>query len=212
MKAITSRIFWGLLLVVGGAIFLLQSLGIIELGVSIIALLFAAAAAAFLVEFFSNRESWWAVIPGLVLLGVAGTIAQSTLFPFLPDAIGGVLINAMIGLAFWIIFIVRRDFWWAIIPAGVMTTISIMILIGDLLGGGVAVAGIFFMGLAATFALLAVIPTSTGKMRWPLIPAAILFVFGVAITTFSTDVFNLLWPVLLILGGLFLFFFRRPAR
>ena len=32
---------------------------------------------------------------------------------------GGALFLGSIGLAFWVIYFVRRDFWWAVIPGGV---------------------------------------------------------------------------------------------
>jgi hypothetical protein len=48
-------------------------------------------------------------------------------FPQTEEVIGGSIFLAAIGLAFINIYIVEKQNWWAIIPAGVLLTISIVV-------------------------------------------------------------------------------------
>lgn len=69
---------------------------------------------------------------------------------------------------------------------------------------GFETGGIFFLGLGLTFLLVAIIPTPEGQMRWALIPAVILLVMGLLLTAALTQLINFIWPLALILLGLFL--------
>jgi len=210
MKTLTSRLFWGIILVLGGILFLLENLNLITFSGILFGVLFGIVGAAFLVEYFTNRDHWWAIIPGLVLLALSAIIITGEFFPSLNDAMGGVLFLGAIGLAFLLVFLRNRSFWWAIIPAGVLLTLSTIVAFSNVLPGD-AVAGVLFLGFAVTFGLLSIVPTPQGRMRWPLIPAAALLVLGIFITTVTTDLFRYVWPVLLILAGLYLFI-RRPVK
>jgi uncharacterized membrane protein YtjA (UPF0391 family) len=46
-------------------------------------------------------------------------------------------------------------------------------------------------------------------MRWPLIPAGILGLMGVLITAASANLLNIIWPVALILLGVWFFIGHR---
>jgi hypothetical protein len=67
-----------------------------------------------------------------------------------------------------------------------------------------ASGGIFFLGLGVTFALVAIVPVSTGHMRWAWIPAGILGLMGVLILIAAEDMINYIWPSALILAGILL--------
>ena len=74
MKILSNRIFWGLVLILGGVLFLLQNLGIFQgsdlfWGVSL-----GIAGMLFLGVFFGDRQQWWALIPGMVLFAVGSLI------------------------------------------------------------------------------------------------------------------------------------------
>jgi hypothetical protein len=60
---------------------------------------------------------------------------------------------------------------------------------------------LFFLGLALTFALLAVVPTDEGRMRWPIILAGVL---GVVVGIGAEGALNYVWPVALVGGRLYL--------
>ncbi len=77
---------------------------------------------------------------------------------------------------------------------------------------GMVTGGLFFIGLGITFVVLYFLNTPMGNTRWPLIPGGILLLMGVLLSLSATGILNLLWPVGLILLGLFLFFLRAPIR
>jgi hypothetical protein len=209
VKTLGSRLFWGIILILGGVLFLLQSLGTINFSGLFFALVFVIVGLAFTYEFISNRDHWWAIIPGLVLLSIGVLITVAELFPALADYVGGSIILGGIGLAFLLVYLVRPAFWWALIPAGTMLSLAAITGLSNFVNGE-AVGGLFLLGLAVTFAILAFIPTPMGKMRWPLIPAAVLFIIGAGLVSASADIFKYIWPILLILAGLYLFL-RRPS-
>jgi len=99
-------------------------------------------------------------------------------------------------------------FWWALIPAGVLTTLAIVAGIDSRLGG-IDSGAIFFVGLALTFGLVFLVT----RMKWALIPALILAVLSLVVLGNMSTLFNYLWPIALIGGGLFLLYrVWRPAR
>jgi hypothetical protein len=199
-----SRILWGVLLVVAGLIFLLESLNILILGSLFWSLLFFLGGIFFLSMFVSDRSSWWWLIPGFTLLGIGGLILLSWAAPGLAETLGGALVLGGIGLSFLVVYLVNRDSWWAIIPAGVMLTLVAVTLFSSRISGA-GVGGILFLGLGLTFALVATIPTREGRMTWAWIPAGILTLIGLFILAAAEALIGYLWPIaLIILGGFFL--------
>ena len=116
MKNPGWRLIAGGLLVVIGFLALLDSLTIIPFTGIIWGLMFAAGGAAFLVYLAGNRAAWWAVIPGMVLLSLGALILMDTFFPTWGDKAGGFIFLGGTGLAFWLVYLMNRDYWWAIIP------------------------------------------------------------------------------------------------
>jgi hypothetical protein len=211
MNKFDGRLLWGGLLILGGVLFLLQNLGIFALTNFAWAVLIGLAGLSFLYIFFTNRQHWWAIIPGMTLSYLAVLILMDQLAPAFSGRIGGGLLLASIGASFWIIYWRNRTFWWAIIPGGVLVTLAI-VASADQFFNGIETGGIFFLGLGLTFALLAWVPTPTGRLRWALIPAGVLTLMGILISFATTSLFRLVWPAALILAGLYLFSRRIPAR
>jgi hypothetical protein len=206
MKSYSWRpIVGGLLLVLGG-IALLQSLKILPFGENlfsiIFSLLFGAAGLAFLVLTLRNKANWWAVIPGVILLDLGGLILLGLTGSRWMDKIAGAFFLGGVGLAFWLVYLSAKNRWWALIPAGVITTLAVVAGMGD--KGGIASGVVFFLGLALTFALLSVLPTGEKRMTWPWIPAGVLLVVGIIVSLTSSSLAGYIWPAVLILGGVFL--------
>jgi hypothetical protein len=201
-KFLESRILWGVLLIAGGVLFLLESMLDIQLGSFFWGIMLGLGALFFLGVFFSNREHWWAAIPGFTLLGVATLVLAEVILPegWL-NPLGGSLVLGGVGLGFAAVYTARREHWWAILPAGVMFTLALVAGFSEALGG-IATGGLFFLGLAATFAAVALLPNTQGKMSWAWWPAGALALFGVLVTAFSAEVSNLVWPLILIGAGL----------
>ena len=195
-----SRILWGLLLVLAGVIFLLQNLGYLDFGALIWAILLAAGGIVFLSVFISDREQWWALIPGMALLGVAALIFLNELAPGIAEGIGGSIVLGSISLAFLIIFLLNRSNWWAVIPGGVLLTLAFVAGISEVLPG-LETGGIFFIGLGLTFSLVALLPTPEGQLTWAWIPAGIMLLMGLFLIAATEEWINYIWPLALILGG-----------
>jgi len=211
MKSIDGRIAWGLLLVAAGVLFLLENLGVFEVSGLFFAVLLGAAGVVFLAMVIANRSNWWAVIPGLILVYLGAMIALDSLITNFSGIYGGAAFLAVIGLSFWIVYFMNRSYWWAVIPGGVMVTLALVAGLSELVPGDY-LGGTFFLGLGLTFGLVAILPTPGGRMHWALIPGGILFLMGIIITAVSTRFANLVWPVALILAGLYLFFARSSSK
>ncbi|MEK7323750.1 MAG: DUF5668 domain-containing protein, partial [Chloroflexota bacterium] len=190
---------WGLLLIGLGVLYLLKNFGVLDGLEFIWPLLFAVAGLAFLFVFFTNREHWWALIPGFTLLGLAATTGSQLLLSEFPGEWSGAIFLGAIGLSFWAVYLARRDNWWAIIPGGVLLTLATTAAVSDRLED-VGTGGVFFLGLALTFALVFLFT----RMRWALIPSAALAVMGVLFYIGFENLINFFWPIVLIFVGLFL--------
>jgi hypothetical protein len=206
MRRFDVRIWVGLLLILGGVLFLVDNLTTLPIGEYVWATLFVLAGLAFLAVYITNRAQWWALIPGLTLLGVGGTIFLGALFPNSGAWVGASLLGA-IALAFWLIYLTNLAYWWAIIPAGTLTTLAVVAVLDSFLGG-MDLGGLFFIGLGLTFALVAVAPTRSvalpgQRMTWAFIPGGILVVMGLLIMAASASIINYIWPVVLIVLGLY---------
>lgn len=204
MKRLDLGIVFGVVLVLAGALFMLETLGVLQ-GVETLffAVLFAAAGAAFLYWFSTDREKWWALIPGFVLLGLAAVLAIEGLFRGDTGGLSGGVFLGSIGLGFLAVYLVKRDFWWALIPAGVMVTLGLVAATSNVAHGNLS-GGLFFLGLAATFALLYFLPTAQGPQKWAAIPALILAAMGVLLLLEAVTSLSYVVPALLIVVGAYL--------
>lgn len=206
MKRSDIRIIGGILLIAAGIVALLQNLGILVGVVQLLwVLLLGAAGAAFVYVFLTDRANWWAIIPGFAFLGLTATVGLDTIAPQAGATWGGVLFMGGLSLGFWVIYFLQREHWWAIIPGGVLLTVGVVVGLASVIQG-IETGGIFFLGLGLTFGLLAFLPTEQGRMKWALIPAAVLLVIGVVITAATMAIFKYLWPAALILVGVYVIF------
>jgi hypothetical protein len=142
----------------------------------------------FLSVFLSERSNWWALFPGVILLVIAITIAVDILFIEFNDGVMGAIVLGSIGLCFLIIYFIKRPFWWAVIPAGVLLTLATVVLFEPIDSDSIT-GGIFFLGLGLTFSVVALLPSPEGKMSWAWIPAAILGLMGLSLAT-AEHLFN----------------------
>ena len=202
MKGSRAYVGLGALLIVLGILFLLQNFNLLGSFESILWLaIFGIGGLVFLWVFFSNREQWWAIIPGFTLLGLALLVG----FGDRLGAWGGAIFLGAIGLSFWVIYVLRRDFWWAIIPGGALVTLALVAGLSDLIPNeDTAIGGVLFLGLALTFLLVYLAPTPQGHMKWALYPAGILAVMGILMIMSLGGYINYAFALAMILGGGFL--------
>ncbi len=201
---------WGLLILILGVGALAYNFGVLDdykiITAYIVAALLAVMGVAFLLAIVFRRENWFYVIPGFSLLSLGGMTYLTTLENVKPEWLGALFLGG-IALGFLVIFLRnRQERWWALLQA---ETIIIIALIG--LGLGIPesatklVGAILFGGFAASFFFVWLFSGHRGRFLWALILAGVLAIFAVAIFTSGQSQFALLlWPVLLLLLGLFL--------
>jgi len=195
----------GVFLLLIGVVALLQTLHLVNFNLGFwpvfISAMFVLVGLAFLGALIQNRANWWAAIPGVTLVSIGALIGLREL-PGVAQY-GGSLVLGGIGLSFWLVYLVAPQNWWAIIPGGTMLSLAVVAGVDATRLRGIDSGGFLFLGLAVTFALLGILPNGGRKMNWPWIPALVLLVMGVLIS-FSSPVFaNYIWPVVLILLGVF---------
>ena len=206
MKRFDPRIIIGTVLILAGGLGFLQAFGFLRNASDVFwGLVFLAAGGIFLFMFASGFASggWWAAFPGFVLAGIGVLI-------LLPDAlsdIGGAVFLGAIGLSFWAVYLTGRDRWWAIIPGGVLFTLAIVSALPDRLFGGVDSGGVFFLGLALTFLLVALL----ANLRWAYWPAGVLGVFG-AFLFFESQIYLLSYIAAAALIAVGVFIILRSVR
>jgi hypothetical protein len=199
MSGKRNRQVFGLVAVAAGLVALLANLGIYQISEPISGLLTGVVGAAFLGVYVNNRERWWAIIPGVILLAMGGVIIVAR---YGNDDWAGVLTLGGVGLAFVGVLLARPDAWWAVIPAGALLSLATMVFSDEILGMKDP-APVLFFGLALTFGILGLVRVGERRMRWPLVPAGVLCLFGALYVAGRPDLFNLVWPAGLILGGLY---------
>lgn len=221
-----SNYFWGGVFLLGGLMFLAMLFGgnwwaafpgftLAALGVVVLlpeslgelggAVFLGGIALSFWYVYFSNRASrWWAIIPGGVLTALSLLIVASSFF----DEYSGAIVLGGIGLTFFLVYITAPvERWWALIPGGVLATLAAMTVATERFGAFES-GGFFFLGLALTFLLVAVL----ARMRWAYWPALILGIMGALALVNLMNIANYVWAAILILAGGFMIaraFMRR---
>ena len=201
---VTLSIGGGILLIATGIIFLLDNLGLITLDWELlIGPLFALGGLVFLAIFILNNDNWWALIPGLALIALGTIIFMDKAIAGGVGPWGGAIFLGLLGLAFWLIYLSHQDYWWPVIPGGVLLTLAgVSLLPAD----DELVGVVFFLGLALTFGLVYILPKPAGRLTWALYPAGVLALVAILILLGATNLTNFILPLaLLILGGLVLY-------
>jgi len=207
MKKYTSiflPVLGGILLITLGTLLLLSNFNIITMDWSlIIGPIFAIGGLAFLAVYLLDRNNWWSLIPGLVLIALGTLIFLAQASQNAADQWGGAIFLGSIGLSFWLIYLTKTSNWWAIIPAGVLSSLAVVTLVPE---NWLVSGSIFFTGLALTFALVYILPKPEGRMKWALYPAAGLLLLGILATLGATNWLYFIWPAALLISGGFLIY------
>jgi hypothetical protein len=167
------------------------------------------AAASFLVVYLSNRTRIWALIVAYVaaVLGIAPLMAMGGH----DAAYFGPIFLFAVALPFFVVYFRSEGNWWAIIPAGALTTLAVISalaiagFIESARQGGYANA-LLMGGLAVTFGVVWL----RNARPWAKVVAAALAAVAVASVFFATYS-EILWPVVIILVGVYLLYIAsRP--
>lgn len=194
----------GVILLGAGVLLLLDALHVIGGSEVFWAMLFSLAGFVFVWLFVRDERAWWAAVPAGSLIGLAGSMLSDTMTG--RDEAGGAFFLGFLGLAFAAIYLRNRVQWWAIIPTGVLLTLAAQTAVTPIIGE--AAGGSFLLlGLAMTFALVALLPGGAHHRRWAWISAGVLAALGIVIALGADCVLaslNYLWPLALLVAGAFL--------
>lgn len=212
MRTIDARVVGGVLLIGFGLLFFLQTLGVTQaLGSGFLwGVLFGAAGLLFLYAFLRDREQWWAIFPAMPMLGIAALMLLNAIAPALAGVIGGGLFLGLVSLGFWMVYYVRRDFWWAIIPGGAIATTAIIAWLSNVVPA-VETTALMLLGVGLTFLVLYFLPEGRGRQPWAIIPGGILIIIAALTGIAFGSMARFFWPLVFILGGLFLVLRSRKS-
>ncbi len=202
MKLLTSRISWGVLLIAGGVLLLLQNLRILPEQASIWTIIFGAFGIYFLAIFFASASHWWTAFPafGFLALALTITIAEMTSFN---DEWAGVAFLGLIGMSFYAIYLRNREHWWPLIPGGVLLSLAGVVLVTTVSTGFESlVPTVLFGGFALTFLLLYLAPAKANRAGWAIWPAAGLLLLALLTSVAAYDLAGFILPVILIIVGI----------
>jgi hypothetical protein len=151
-------------------------------------------AAWFIIGFLFDRKHWWLLIPAYGLIFAAVETAINTMVT--PAALysgdnsaillaltSGAATLIMLAVPFFVVYFVSKKSWWALIPAGILTTLGSVVAIQSFTTGdqntltGVYM-GLLMFGSALTFGVLW-LRRNTQPTRWAIIPAIGLFVLAI---------------------------------
>ncbi len=170
-------ILWAVVLIIGGALLLAQNLNLLgRFEVPIWTILFGVLGLLFLLDAItSGLTDWWALIPGCIFLGIAGTILLGSLdFPGSGEWAGSLMLFS-IALPFLLIYVIKRSpFWWALIPGGILTVIAVIPILT--LGVRGEVVGTFVLWVIAI--PFWVVYFANPRNWWAIIPGGVLLVLG----------------------------------
>lgn len=207
MRRFDPRLIFGLLLVFGGVLALLGTMGILNnVGGIFWGVIWGAVGLFFLYLLVNGPSNWWAAFPAFTFLGMSA----ASFLPASLDAYSGMAFLGGISLAFWWVYFADTTRWWAIIPAGILLTLGMVSAADEftVLDTG----GLFFLGLGLTFVLVAILPGGSTR-TWAFIPGAVLIILGALISSPLQGFSQYVWPAVLILLGLYFVwrFFRYQS-
>ena len=192
-----NRTFLSFLLIFMGIAFLLNNFGVFgNIGDLMVAVVFGIVSLIGWGFYLKNRKHWWLLFPTAVFGGIAGTMVIENV-GFLPDYLGGGLFLLALASAFWVVFVVESQHWWAAIPAGVLSTLAFVAMVDGATHSDIT-ANIFFLGLGLTFTIVW-LNRRTSNTTWAKWPAMILLGFSLFVAV--AENMHQLWPIILILVG-----------
>ena len=201
-----GALWWGLLLIGGGALWFVDTTGILDLSPLVAAAFFALAGAGFAYEFGRDAGSWWAAIPAGALLGLGALITYEELTTG-PREWGATLLIGGTAAGLIAVYLRSRQRWWALLPGAVLVLVAVIVTAVPLASRGQGIAAIVVGLLAAALVVVALIPIGGRRMLWPLIPAGILGVVAGFLARDAGDALaplNWVSPVVLVVVGVVL--------
>jgi hypothetical protein len=178
------------------------------------ALFLFAIALSFFVVYLNNRTRQWALLVAYILFVLSIAPAMASFGGNVPAYFGTIFLLA-VALPFFVVYFRSADDWWAIIPAGVMTTLAVVATLGiagwikDTQTGGISNA-ILMGGLAVTFAVIWL----RHAKPWAKVVSIVLALLAVA-SAFFASYNEIFLPIVIILAGAYLLYTsmrKRPSN
>jgi len=202
MKAKWTNLFWGIILIAAGGLFLAQNLGYLEeLGLQVWMIIFGVTSLLFFATYFINGVSNWGwLFPACIFAALALTLWMAD--NNVEGSVMGAPILAAVGIPFLVVFaIAPRRNWWALIPAWVMIVLTLIVLLADQVQGEwIGALVLFSVGLPFLLVFI-----YNRKNWWALIPAWTLLIVG--LITLLSSLVQGEWIGVLVLMGIALPFF-----
>jgi hypothetical protein len=168
------NLFWGLILIAGGAYTLARTMGVeVTQDPTVWAFIFGGISIVSLIFYFAaGVKNWEMLIPAGIFGGLA--ITSALVAKGVDDPVMASPIFIGIGLPFIVAFIIdgRRN-WWALIPTGAMAFLTLVLFAVDRVAGEWIGSGLFFI-LAATFFFVYL----SRRVLWAAIVAYVMFILG----------------------------------
>jgi hypothetical protein len=178
MKSKWITIFWAMVMIAAGVVFMLREAGMIDfnrLPANIWAVIFLVLSGFFFLTYFlQGVRDWGWLFPATIFASLALIIGLEG------TAVGRLLSGAPLLLAIAVPFLVAFSFepkqnWWALIPAWVMFCLSVVVLFERRFSGNL-IGTIVLYSIALPFLVVYLI---NRQHRWSLIPFAALSVIGI---------------------------------
>ncbi len=200
------RTSFGIVLILAGFLLLAQRMGYVggQWDDAILTLVFGVATIYFASLFFSERTRGWAALVSFIFLSFTASQFIEIFLPSLPGFYVGISVLLLMGLGFLAIYFIDHEKWWALIPGGVMLSLTAVTTVEELYPTlAFEPAGLLFFGLGLTFLVLYFIRVQGPRLTWAIYPALSLLTFGLFISFGEKDLWNVIWPALIVLLGLY---------
>lgn len=200
------QLLWSGVLIVGGMFLLLLNLGVFEAYEPVAQYVVAGALALGGIAFFAwalSSRSWQRVIPAWTLLALAVMVLLGLGESPNTRLVAATLLWGLAAAFLHIYLLARSEHWWALIPAGFMLVLGIVVAISGIVQSLELLAAILFGGIGLVFVLLYLV-AGEGRQWWALLPGSILLLFGLFVLTgsrFGENGVVRWWPALVVVAG-----------
>ncbi|MFZ0534582.1 MAG: hypothetical protein WAM09_15500 [Anaerolineales bacterium] len=172
MKRNIINIFWGVVLIALGGLFLADKLGYVNLELITSqgwGIIFAVTSAAFFLSYFlSGIRNWGWLFPALIFATLALTISMILGNP--DSSIMAVPILLSIGIPFYIGYLLNRKHWELLIPAWILTVVAVTPILSESINSDL-VGALFLFATALPFLVVYLV---NRQRKWALITGIVL--------------------------------------
>jgi predicted membrane protein len=170
-----QAIVWGGLLIVVGALLLVEA--VIDLSPWIWVVLLVGAAVVATVLYSTDRTDLWMLITTYVLWAIVVLVALVTLNVLRGEMVAFYVLLA-IAMPFLAVYYRDRRQWWALIPAYVLIVVAVMIILTEMgFLSDLLVPAYILIAIAIPFF---VVYARDRRLWWSLIPGGILAIIGLS--------------------------------